>query len=58
MSSSGTRKGGKIRRRTEIIDRPAGSMPFMAHDLRYDLKRSYPSLCAYLQQRAQQPLRM
>ncbi len=28
-------------------------MPFTAHDLRYDLERSYPSLCAYLQKRAQ-----
>jgi len=31
-------------------------MPFSAHDLRYDLERSYPSLCAYLQQRAQRYL--
>jgi DNA-directed RNA polymerase specialized sigma24 family protein len=31
-------------------------MPFTAHDLRYDLEHSYPSLCAYLQQRAQRYL--
>lgn len=31
-------------------------MPFTAHDLRYDLERTYPSLCAYLQQRAQRCL--
>jgi DNA-directed RNA polymerase specialized sigma24 family protein len=31
-------------------------MPFTAHDLRYDLERTYPSLCAYLQHRAQRYL--
>ena len=32
-------------------------MPFTAHDLRYDLEHSYPSLYAYLQQHAQRYLR-
>lgn len=31
-------------------------MRFTAHDLRYDLERAYPSLCAYLQRRAQRYL--
>src|SRR5947209_12852418 len=31
-------------------------MPFSAHDLRYHLEQSYPSLYAFLQQRAQRCL--
>ncbi len=31
-------------------------MPFTAHDLRYDLEHTYPSLCAFLKQRAQRYL--
>jgi DNA-directed RNA polymerase specialized sigma24 family protein len=31
-------------------------MPFTAHDLRYHLEGSYPTLCAYLQQRAKRYL--
>jgi DNA-directed RNA polymerase specialized sigma24 family protein len=31
-------------------------MPFTAHDLRYHLESSYPTLCAYLQQRAKRYL--
>ena len=31
-------------------------MPFTAHDLRYDLEHTYPSFCAFLQQRAQRYL--
>jgi DNA-directed RNA polymerase specialized sigma24 family protein len=39
-----------------VIASEDSRMPFTAHDLRYDLERSYPSLCAYLQQRAQRYL--
>jgi DNA-directed RNA polymerase specialized sigma24 family protein len=31
-------------------------MPFTAHDLRYNLENNYPTLCAYLQQRAKRYL--
>jgi DNA-directed RNA polymerase specialized sigma24 family protein len=31
-------------------------MPFTAHDLRYNLQENFPTLCAYLQQRAQRSL--
>src|SRR5260370_16416501 len=42
--------------RMVVIASEDSRMPFTAHDLRYDLERSYPSLCAYLQQRAQRYL--
>src|SRR5258708_39825929 len=42
--------------RMVVIASEDSSMPFTAHDLRYDLERSYPSLCAYLQHRAQRYL--
>jgi DNA-directed RNA polymerase specialized sigma24 family protein len=38
------------------IVREDSRMPFTAHDLRYHLESSYPSLCAYLQQRAKRYL--
>src|SRR5260370_17379493 len=42
--------------RMVVIASEDSRMPFTAHDLRYDLERSYPSLCAYLQQPAQRYL--
>ncbi len=39
------------------ISRGISSMPFTAHDLRYEPDRSFPALYAYLRQRAQRFLR-
>ena len=42
--------------RTQVTISEGSRMPFSAHDLRYNLQYSFPTFCAYLQQRAKRSL--